>query len=313
MLAPGLEMKLARSLDLSAVIHIEKHADGRMQFTVVPLLYGSYAMKQGAGTFSLEPPDSLNLDSGVPVVKAAAFGKIVADIKTPAVVKPVVSATGTAQPTPTPSEELVRVREATPSPTPEAPVVTPKPTPVIAAATPKPTPSATPALVAKVTPTPAHTPLPTATPIPAALAQETVKLQPFIQAMPSPPISSTGGAWKTYAPGQMPRGRLVEPAELAQIAERGVGSERLYLGGSFTVTASGENRAVLRTQGNAVTNLLKPGSGAVRVMVEYPQGERPPSEGTSFARNDMRPFQITDVRKGADGQINVYVREVTTP
>jgi hypothetical protein len=318
MLAEGLEMKLARSLDLSAVIHIVKHEDGRMQFTVVPLLYGSYAMKQGAGTFSLEPPEALNLDAGVPVVKAAPFAKIAASAKpskVPRTTAPAATAsavTGIVRPPAPVPEELVRVQpavtQATASPTP-AEVVKPTPPPV-AATTPRPVPPATPAVVARATPVP----VPSATPPPAvaAASPEGVQLQPFLAAMPSPPVTSTGGNWRTYPPGQMPRGRLVETSELGGLAERGVGGERLYLRGSFTVTASGENRAVLRSQGG-VTNMLKPGSGTMRVIVEFPQGAQPPVEGAAFARDEARPFQITDVRKGADGQINVYVREVTTP
>jgi hypothetical protein len=51
--------------------------------------------------------------------------------------------------------------------------------------------------------------------------------------------------------------------------------------------------------------------GNARIIVEYPRGIPAPREGESFQRATERPFQIVDVRKGADGQINVYVREVT--
>jgi len=54
-------------------------------------------------------------------------------------------------------------------------------------------------------------------------------------------------------------------------------------------------------------------SSNTRVIVEFPAGARPPTEGTTFSRDSRRPFLITDVRKGADGQVNVYVREVTKP
>ena len=53
MLKTGLDVKLARTLDLAAVIHIQRLENGSLQFTAVPLLYGSYALKQGEGTFSL--------------------------------------------------------------------------------------------------------------------------------------------------------------------------------------------------------------------------------------------------------------------
>ncbi|MEI8342294.1 MAG: hypothetical protein WCH43_12270, partial [Verrucomicrobiota bacterium] len=71
MLMPGLDIKLEKNLDLAAVIHVERLKDGRLQFTVVPLLYGSYALKQGSGGFNLEPPTGLNLEAGIPVITAA--------------------------------------------------------------------------------------------------------------------------------------------------------------------------------------------------------------------------------------------------
>src|SRR5438046_1567542 len=66
----GLEIKLERTHDLSAVIHAERLADGRILITAVPLLYGSYTVTRGLGTFRLEPPLSLNLAAGWPLFKA---------------------------------------------------------------------------------------------------------------------------------------------------------------------------------------------------------------------------------------------------
>jgi hypothetical protein len=68
-LTTGLELKLDRAHDLSAVIHVERFPDGRIMLTAVPLLYGTYTVMRGTGTFSLEPPLSLNLDAGWPLFK----------------------------------------------------------------------------------------------------------------------------------------------------------------------------------------------------------------------------------------------------
>ncbi|HEX4639153.1 MAG TPA: hypothetical protein VH170_06685 [Chthoniobacterales bacterium] len=68
-LTPGLEIKLDRAHDLSAVIHVERFPDGRIMLTTVPLLYGTYTVMRGTGTFSLEPPLSLNLEAGWPLFK----------------------------------------------------------------------------------------------------------------------------------------------------------------------------------------------------------------------------------------------------
>ena len=75
MLVIGNPVKLEKTYDLGAVIHIEKIPDGRMQFTVVPLLNGSYALSGGEGTFSTEPPADLNVEAGLPVLKAARIGR----------------------------------------------------------------------------------------------------------------------------------------------------------------------------------------------------------------------------------------------
>src|ERR1700730_16837347 len=43
-LSPGLEIKLERTHDRSAVIHVERLTDGRIMLTAVPLLYGEYTI-----------------------------------------------------------------------------------------------------------------------------------------------------------------------------------------------------------------------------------------------------------------------------
>ncbi|MEY2579992.1 MAG: hypothetical protein QOI49_2816, partial [Verrucomicrobiota bacterium] len=71
-LVTGLEVKLERTHDLSAIIHAERLADGRVLITAMPLLYGSYTVTRGPGTFTLEPPLDLNLAAGWPLFKDAA-------------------------------------------------------------------------------------------------------------------------------------------------------------------------------------------------------------------------------------------------
>src|ERR1043165_9378561 len=68
-LITGLEVKQERTHDLSAVVHAERLSDCRILITAMPLLYGSYTVTRGPGTFTLEPPLDLNLDAGWPVFK----------------------------------------------------------------------------------------------------------------------------------------------------------------------------------------------------------------------------------------------------
>ena len=296
LLQPGLEFKLERTLDVSAVIHVRKLAEGQLQITCVPLTYGSY-QRPGEGRFSLEPPAELNLAPGFPLLQGDKFAAALKS--TPA---PPRKRLTSAEPGATPAgPQLVRAEE---TPVPE---VTPTPAVAVAdvLATPTPVRSSTPrptVVAALATPTPkaaaSITPEPTAAPV----SPEGVPLQPFLQAVATPAKANTGKVWRTYEPGRMPLGKLVGVEGSAELAERGVGSEPVYLKGDFEVRATDANRAVLRTK-----------DGSVRVMVDYPAGSTPPAAKSTINRDGQRPFQITDVRRGADGTLNIYVREITRP
>jgi hypothetical protein len=321
MLQTGLDVKLERTLDLAAVVHIERTFDGRLQFTVVPLLYGTYALKQGVGTFGLEPPKELNIAAGAPVVKGTLLQDAVKQYAEFRRQRPVKAVDGDESAPQGP--ELVRLDSLKPGmkvpetgALPELPVATPIPvnTPkgIASRATP-------PVLAMYATPKPAVTAppvdLPAATPLPArppTTSPQGVPLKPFIASAPAPNLANSGTTWRTYTPGQQPQGRSLSPSEASAMADRGDLGERLYLRGSFVVTASGENRAVLRSQ-VASGDPTKPGSGSARIIVEYPPSSAPPPEGATFARDEQRGFEIRDVRRGADGQINIYVREITVP
>jgi len=334
MLKTGLDVKLAKTLDLAAVIHIQRLADGNLQFTAVPLLYGSYALKEGEGTFSLQPPPALNIPGGLPIIRGAELDhtmQVYAEYQrenTPVSTildQPMTTPT-TAAPT---GSLLVRMNanlapdisvpmhppkgkhHGLPTPTPEIAVNSPAAAPgqpqqpMLAMANPAPRP------LDPTSSQPAPQAVPVATPIP--LSPNGVALTPFLQSAPEPVITNNGASWRTYAPGQMPRGRVIAPSDAAPLVDTGLGGERLYLRGNFVVTESEDNRAILRPQTNMLTSILRPGSGGTRVIVQYPAGVEPPLEGSTLARDESRPFMITDVRRGSDGAINLYVREITTP
>ena len=71
-LVTGLEIKLERTHDLSAVIHAERLADGRIMITAMPLLYGSYTVTRGPGTFTARAAARFESES-----RLAAFQRIV--------------------------------------------------------------------------------------------------------------------------------------------------------------------------------------------------------------------------------------------
>jgi hypothetical protein len=64
-----LEMKLDNMHDMSAVIHVERLANDQVMITAMPLLYGGYTAVKQTGTFTLEPPATVNLKAGWPLFK----------------------------------------------------------------------------------------------------------------------------------------------------------------------------------------------------------------------------------------------------
>ena len=69
-LVMGMDVNFEPSHDLSAVVHAERLPDGRIQITVMPLLYGSYAVTRGQVVSVAEPPSDLNLAAGWPIFKS---------------------------------------------------------------------------------------------------------------------------------------------------------------------------------------------------------------------------------------------------
>lgn len=354
----GLEIKLERTHDISAVIHAERLLDGRIMITAVPLLYGSYTVTRGLGTFRLEPPLSLNLAAGWPLFKAderAATDQRIAEYR-----QKIAGAQGsvpipglTPSATPAPADnQLVRVEQARPVNT---PVLTPVSTKggKIAAATPpskgrkgsrkqkleSPAPALTPAqkAIAQNSPAPTSTPIAVAaalTPnIPVSTPASTVATAqslpvitptpvPVLPAQPVPVDTSAGtlasnaggGSWKTFPAGKMPLGRLIGTGDLRDVAERGLAGERVYLKGQFVVNFSDANRAVLRPRTKLTDKVLHFGGGSsARIIVEFPAGYTPPQQGAVVSRDELRPFEITEVRKQEDGQLNVFAREIMQP
>src|SRR5213075_1290672 len=368
-LTVGLEVKLERTHDVSAVIHAERLVDGRILVTAVPLLYGSYTVTRGLGTFRLEPPPSLNLVGGWPLFKSQERASIEQHLaeyrqKMAAAQAGPIPIPG-ASPTPPPAaNELVRIEQARPV----APLAITPPTVASneklakAMQLPKgkkgkkqklesPAPAATPAqaVVAQKKPAPAGTPitvssalalpsalnLPVATPALASKAPDAgtgsvaqsspvamATPVPVLPAQPAPADASNvalasnagGGNWKTFAPGKMPLGRLIASGDLNDVADRGLAGERIYLKGQFVVNFADANKAVLRPRTTLTSKVLHFGGGSsTRIIVEFPLGYTPPPQGAVVNRDETRPYEITEVRKQEDGQLNVFVREIMQP
>ncbi|MBV9732651.1 MAG: hypothetical protein JO275_07715 [Verrucomicrobia bacterium] len=302
-LVTGLGLELRRSFDLTAIVHITNLGGGRLLFTCMPLLYSSYG--QSGSSFQLEPPAALYVKAGLPLVSNNQFeaaetrfaqyrraaGSQVASTNAPSTKIPSSNASPSASVSNSPT--LVAALRA-------APVSTPTPALLVKQPHASPTPKQPVAAA-----TPANRP--TASPTPTAPAVAETTPQPFLAASASPGTGNRIGSWQLFKPGLMPRGRLFDVSQTAELADKGIGTEPIYLKGEFTVTAARENRAVLRPKSESSN---APGA-STRIIVEFPKGGNVPKEGDPVARLNDRPFQIEDVRKGADGQVNIYVREIT--
>ena len=362
-LTPGQEIKFEKTLDLSAILHVEKLSNGRIKLTTISLLYGSYGpASSGPVLFSLAPPAHLNIEGGLPLLSPKDFisaeteyanyrsrmgfsdkGGAQQAQPASAFILQIISNKLSSGSKKSFSKNIPRAEKAVPTASSSSTTVPATAPPQIARALPLNTPAILPATaVTGATATPmkqAAVPLPSTTPLPAAtpLASATTPIQaeatPTLvssnqSTLQSPtsfaPVTEISMAatdnnvvavannplWPTYNPGKMPRGRFVGPSQLNDLAEQGLAGERLYLQGDFAVTASSQDRSVLRYQSS--NSALTPDViTKTRIIVAYPTGVTPPAEGTSLTRNQDRPFMITDVKKGSDRTINVYVREIT--
>lgn len=427
LLQPGLELRLQRTLDLSAIVQVCHAPDGRLQASVFPLLYGSYALKNGVGSFSLEPPVSLNVAAGFPLVRGEEVRSVMRDnMRRKAVAK------GSLPDSTEQLGEIVRVDDIPPSgssastsasgaesarpapktigneaSTPLSAVLSPQPGPEDVQRTVPPVDSGSgkvidgkvavsssvsaqgreavpkaegggkaeaakngnPAWMSRVVPNSGtngtasivgrtevksgslasavdsqaaknvkgNTAPPSSVPSkapPVLQVASTVSAQPsateppknitkqaapplnagapggggkpFLAASPAPSTTQATGTWKTYSGGKSPAGKSVTTEQATSLQGRNDGAP-VYLHGRFTVTAVGMNRAVLRQAGGG------DGKGQPRVIVEYPAGAVPPQQGGSVSREDGRGFEIREVRRTPDGQVNIYVREVSGP
>ena len=342
-LVAGLEVKLERTHDLSAVIHAERLTDGRIMITAMPLLYGSYTVTRAPGTFTLEPPLDLNLKAGWPLFKEKARITAERRYRERTAPNPQSAMVAGLAPTPSPAAEnaLIRVEPAQQVEAPKVAVVS-SPAPALKVPTPK---GGKLAKNKKGTPTPA----PAKSPGPPMIAQNglptpswprpakspgassSIAATPPVFASNSPvtsaPVASPapsvttddalastagGGNWKTFPPGKMPLGRLIQTSDLRDLADRGLAGERIYLKGQFVVNFTEPNRAVLRLKARLTDTVLHPlgGGQSVRIVVDFPAGYTPPARGTTVTRDEARPYEVTEVRKQSDGQLNVFVREI---
>jgi hypothetical protein len=337
----GGDVTLHRSRDLFALLHVERLADGRMQFTTIPLPYGGWRIPKRELEFTLRSPEemekanpkfTLNIDAGLPVIKGERLTKGL-DAYAGFRRKALVSATDDQKALASPELERFEVRVPTVAeagtgtvvePVPEAPprsgqpgatntrghghsvapVITPRPMPTPAPAQPLP-----PRPIVKNPPRPTPAPIVPA-PAPGIAPQVTVANPPATT--PAPSATPGTSATPAPAPAPVPERRILTPSQTSALVDQFSGSQPTVLTGDFVVTGVLGQRVALRTRESlrdANADPTQPGTTAAFIVVDFPPGVPPPAKDSSFSRDGERGFLVRDVIRGRNGQITIVASE----
>ncbi|MFM8981480.1 MAG: hypothetical protein ACKOLA_01000, partial [Spartobacteria bacterium] len=216
-LLTGLDIDLKRENELAAVINVERLTDGRIKLTTVSILYPSYESASADGTFTLDPPEKLNVRAGMPVIDIARQRE--ADSKYEHFRRKARLAGKEEKPKPLPDtktrlvrvEKPLAVEEAQPTPTP-TPITTPEPRVAVALPVEKPvevraalpvTEATPPVPASPVAALPALPATPAASPQPNSSPAGVAEVKPSPTPSPTPKAIVAGSArnWQTYEAG----------------------------------------------------------------------------------------------------------------
>ena len=341
----GGDVTLHRSRDLFALLHVERLADGRMQFTTIPLPYGGWRVPKRELEFTLRSPEelekanpkfTLNIDAGLPVIKGerltrgldayAGFRrKALAsstddqkaltspelerfEVRVPTTAEP---GTGTVvEPVPDAPQRAAQTGSSNNRPPAAGPGITPRPMPTPAPAQPLP-----PRPIVKNPPRPTPAPVVPA-PAPGTPPQVTVT-NPAPSPAPTPaPTPAASGTAATPpappAPAPAVERRILTPSQTSALVEKFSGSQQTVLTGDFVVTGVLGQRVALRTRESlrdANADPSQPGTTAAFIVVDFPPGVPPPAKDSSFSRDGERGFLVRDVIRGPNGQITIVAAE----
>ena len=130
---------------------------------------------------------------------------------------------------------------------------------------------------------------------------------PAIDPIASSNTPATPGPPPVVEPPKPPvaaEGRTISVQELAALAGKGPLRDPVYLIGNFmTIDAQGGS-AILRPTQESHGEL----SRQVRVVADYPDGSKLPVENQRLSLTSANHLLVREVRRGADGQINVSAR-----
>lgn len=326
LLPAGREITLERSRDLAAVLHVQRMADSRLQFTVVPLSYGSFQLKDGRGSFTLKSPADLeeptkgggaefamNIAGNLPLIYGIRLQKGLAQH---AEFRRKVFTGGDAEKSNVDALVAVRMPEKKSGPvevaTPvvireAAPVPAPAPTPAPQRAA-NPVRPPVPAPAPTVLPPPPDAPLPDRFPLPP---------RPIVRATPAPvqadpPKPVVLSTPRPAAPPAKER-RVFSTKEASALVDAPESATGMLLSGEFVVTGAIGQRVALRAREalrDREADPTVPGTSGAMIVVEFPAGQTPPAKDATIARDAQNGFVIRSVRRGQGGQIMILADDV---
>jgi hypothetical protein len=304
--AMGADISLQRSHDLWALINVKRYADGRMQFTVVPIPYGGWQLKKGQGSFTLQSPEELlrdykvdlNLVAGLPIVRDPSLANALAEYK--AFRRKALAASGDDQAA-LAGPELIRFDPDAEIPAEKTATKPEEPAKAVPGRGQAP---------GRAVPTPAPAvPLP---PRPLVQAKPPVGI---IGAMPSTVATPALARQPVPAPGGVAAaaaGRVLSTAEASGLVDRFAGGEPAVLSGDFVVTGILGRRVALRTREalrDPSADPSQPGNNAALIVVDFPETVTPPLKDSTLTRDAAHGFVIRDVIRGRNGQITIVAAE----
>ncbi len=323
-LSTGTDFTLARSRDLLALIHVARLADGRMQFTAIPLPYGGWQVRRAGGEFHLSSPEELekldvnlgiDVAAGLPIVRGE---RLKTGIAAYAEYRRKTLASNRDETAADP--ELVRfdaVKEDADH------AITPKVVRPVVAPTPRPMPTPAPAVPlpirpvtigpgsaiapAPIIPKPAVPTIVKPAPVEDAPRPKIVEPPAGNRVDPKPPNVATPPPAATPGAPAVPR-RVVSVREATQLAGSDAAAAQAVLSGDFVVTTVKGQRVEMRTQ--EVTGVEPSATDAAPVIVvDFPPGSKLPGTGTVIRRDARKGFVIRDVTRTTDGRVTIVATE----
>ena len=343
LLPTGREITLERSKDLAAVIHAERLSDSRMLFTVMPLSYGSFQLKEGLGSFTLKSPQDLedpekggspknaiNINGSLPIVNGLRLQRSLAayqeyrrkllasnDGERPAANQVVAFRANSPDGEKVEIATPVVLRQA-PAP-PPAPIAQPQPpTAITKIATPTPKPP----LISFAGPTtpPERFPIPPR-PIVRAAPKEPAPPAPTpVEAEPPKPVVISKAASPVVKPLAGPvelppapqKRQLLSTKDASALVDRFDPSAEPLLGGDFVVTGVLGQRVALRAREALRDPDADPtvaGTTGAMIVVDFPKGVVPPAKDEVFSRGGKDAFVIKSVGRSGSGQITIFAED----